>query len=77
MEFKNGQVKILANKHTGRELFVDLQDVILNPGSSEEITLGKFLNNLSKENEANKKEIEKINIAVKGLLAVTAKLNLK
>jgi hypothetical protein len=61
MEFKNGQVKILANKHTGREQYVDLQDIVLNPGSSEEITLGKFLNNLSNENEANKKEVEKAN----------------
>ena len=48
MQYKKGQVKILSNTHTGRETYVDLQDVVLFPATESEIKLGDYLDTLNK-----------------------------
>lgn len=77
MEFKKGQVKVLANTNTGRETFVDLQDVVLFPNTKKEVTLGNYLEKLSKETDSNNKELANVKKSVKHLVGVIAKLNLK
>ena len=77
MEFKKGQVKVLANTTTGRETFVDLQDVVLFPNTDKEVTLGNYLEKLSNESTSNKKEVASLKKIVKHLIGVITELNLK
>lgn len=77
MEFKNNQVKILANSKTGREIYVDLQDVVLYPNTDKEVTLGNKLSILEDQDKRQNKKIAKLEKTVKGLVGVAAKLNLK
>lgn len=77
MEYKKGQVKILANTHTGRETFVDLQNIILNPGDDNEVTLGNHLDYLSKEIDSLKKQCDQFKNALRELTVAANKLNLK
>ena len=77
MEFKKGQVKVLANTNTGRETFVDLNDVVLFPNTDKEVTLGNYLEKLSNESTSNKKEVASLKKIVKHLIGVITELNLK
>lgn len=77
MQYKKGQVKILSNTHTGRETYVDLNDVLLNPGTESEIKLGDYLNSLNKTGQDNTKEIKKIKKTIQDLTLMISRVNLK
>lgn len=77
MIHKKGQVKILANTNTGREIYVNLQDVILNPDSDDEVTLGNYLETLTNNINTLKKDNKKNKQAIADLVLTISKLNLK
>ena len=77
MEFIKGQVKVLANVGTQREVCVNLEDIVLNPASDNPVTLGRYLENLSEADKKQKKEIAVLKKTVKHLVGVIAELNLK
>lgn len=77
MEFIKGQVKVLANVGTQREVCVNLEDIVLNPASDNHVTLGRYLENLSDEIKGIKEENKKIKNALKSLIGVNEKMNLK
>lgn len=77
MQYKKGQVKILSNTHTGRETYVDLNDVVLFPATESEIKLGDYLDTLNKTGQGNTKEIKKIKKAIKDLTLMISRVNLK
>lgn len=77
MQFKKGQVKVLANTTTGREIYVNLQDVILNPDSDNELTLGNYLETLTNNINTLKKDNKKNKKAIADLVLTISKLNLK
>lgn len=77
MQYKKGQVKILSNTHTGRETYVDLNDVVLYPGTTSEIKLGDYLDSLNKTGQDNTKEIKKIKKTIKDLTLMISRVNLK
>ncbi len=77
MQYKKGQVKILSNTHTGRETYVDLNDVVLFPATESEIKLGDYLNSLKKTGQDNTKEIKKIKKTIQDLTLMISRVNLK
>ena len=77
MQYKKGQVKILSNTHTGRETYVDLNDVVLFPATESEIKLGDYLDTLNKTGQGNTKEIKKIKKVIKDLTLMISRVNLK
>jgi len=77
MQYKKGQVKILSNTHTGRETYVDLNDVVLFPATESEIKLGDYLDSLNKTGQGNTKEIKKIKKVIKDLTLMISRVNLK
>lgn len=77
MQYKKGQVKILSNTHTGRETYVDLNDVVLYPGTESEIKLGDCLDSLNKTGQDNNNEIKKIKKAIQDLTLTISRVNLK
>ena len=77
MEFKKGQVKILKSPETGREAFVNLEDVVLFPNTENEISLGRYLLKLSQNDEKKTEEISKLKTAIRNLADTISKLNKK
>ncbi len=77
MVFKKGLVKVLASETSGRDEYVELNAVKLFPGTKNEISLGKYLENLSEEIKAVKKENEKLQSMQKDILKIVAAINLK
>ncbi len=77
MQYKKGQVKILSSPNTGRDEYAPLEKVMLFPGTKNEISLGKYLENLSQEVEAVKKANEKLQSMQKDILKIVAAINLK
>ncbi len=77
MQYKKGQVEVLANTNTNREIFVDLQDVVLNPGAESEIKLGDYLKSLEKTGKDNQKDIKKLKKTIQELTLAVSKVNLK
>lgn len=77
MEVVKGQVKVLANTHTGRETYVDLNDVVLYPGTEKEIKLGDFLQKQDKRIEKVENAVKELKTIAKTTAGIISKINLK